>query len=106
MAKDPRNCADMTELRAEIDALDREIVALFVRRAACIDRAIELKQEVDWPARIDSRVEAVLNNVRVAANESGLDADLMDRIWRMLIEWSIRREERVLGASGKDGDER
>ncbi|MFC2966483.1 chorismate mutase [Acidimangrovimonas pyrenivorans] len=96
----------MAELRREIDAHDRGIVAALVRRAAMIDRAAELKPAEGLPARIGPRVEAVVENVRAAAVEGGLDPDLVERLWRELIEWSIAREEKVLGPSGPEGQGR
>lgn len=87
----------MAELRGEIDRLDRELVALLARRARFIDRAVELKRPIGWPARIEDRVEEVVARVRAAAGGAGLDADLAERLWRELIEWSIAREARALG---------
>lgn len=89
----------MTALRHEIDGLDGEIVALLARRAALIDRAAELKLQAGMPARIDSRVEAVLANVQRQSGAVGLDPDLAEDIWRRLIEWSIRNEEATLGTA-------
>ncbi len=93
----PAHCRSMAELRREIDALDRRIVAMLARRAACIDRAIELKPSEGLPARIPDRVQAVMDNIRAEALATGLDPALAEEIWHKLIEWSIAREERVLG---------
>ncbi len=93
----PAQCPDMTELRRQIDALDRQLIELLARRAAYIDRAIELKRAAGWPARIPARVEEVVTKVRGAAAERGLEADLAEALWRPLIEWSIAREARVIG---------
>lgn len=95
--KAPSDCHSMQELRVEIDALDAQIVAGLAARAAYIDRAIALKQVENLPARIDDRVEEVVERVRARAGAEGLDADLVEALWRRLIEWSIAREERVLG---------
>lgn len=95
--KEPSEIATMAELRAEIDAHDRRIVAMLADRARLIDRASALKPGEGMPARITPRVEAVVANVRAAAGERGLDPDLVERVWRELIEWSIAREEEVLG---------
>lgn len=95
----PESCNSLAELREEIDRHDRDIVAMLARRAAFIDRAAELKPRLGLPARIGERVEAVVANVREASRNSGLDPDLTERVWRMLIEWSIAREEKVLGPS-------
>lgn len=96
MIRDPEACASMDELRAEIDRIDAELVALLARRAACIDRAVVLKRAAGLPARIDARVEEVVENVRAAAAAKLLSPALAEALWRPLIEWSIAREERAL----------
>ena len=93
----PAQCPDMNELRRQIDSLDQQLVGLLAERAGYIDRAIELKSTVGWPARIPARVEEVVTKVRRAAEEQGLEADLAETLWRSLIEWSIAREARVIG---------
>ena len=92
-------CRTMAELRAQIDQLDRALIDLLVQRASYIDRAIALKPNEGLPARIDTRVEEVIANVRATAEARGLDPDLAEDLWRRIIEWSIAREERVLGPS-------
>jgi isochorismate pyruvate lyase len=82
----------MAELRAAIDQLDGELVRLLSQRARYIDRAVDLKRETGWPARIPARVEDVVSKVRQAAMDQGLDPDLVDALWRHLIDWSIARE--------------
>jgi isochorismate pyruvate lyase len=93
----PQDCATMAELRAEIDRLDGEIVAQLVARAAFIDRAIVLKQGENLPARIETRVEDVVTKVQARAAAQGLDPALAEDLWRRIIDWSITREEQVLG---------
>lgn len=95
--KAPQDCHNMAELRAEIDALDAAIVALLARRASYIDRAAELKPAEGLPARIEARVEDVVEKVRLRAEAEGFDPALTEAMWRLMIEWSIAREERVLG---------
>ena len=96
--KAPDDCHDMTDLRAAIDALDAGIVAQLRARAASIDRAAILKLGNGLPARIDERVEEVVAKVRAEAAAQMLDPDLVEDLWRRLIDWSIAREERKLGA--------
>ena len=95
--KDPADCTSMAEVRAGIDAVDADLVALLVRRAAYIDRAAVLKGPLGLPARIAARVEEVVAKVRAQAAAQGLDPDLAEALWRRLIAWSITREERILG---------
>ena len=93
----PEDCTTMADIRAEIDRLDDDLVRLFADRAGYIDRAAEIKAGVDLPARIDSRVEEVVRNVRRHAETYGLPPDLVEKLWRRLIDWSIAREESHLG---------
>jgi isochorismate pyruvate lyase len=95
--KPPAECRTMAELRAEIDRIDEALVRLFGERAAYIDRAVELKAELDLPARIETRIEEVVANVRRHAVKHGLPPDLVEKLWRRLIDWSIAREEAALG---------
>ena len=95
--KTPAECISMAELRAEIDRLDAELVALFAHRTGYIDRAAEIKSDAGLPARIDARVEEVVSNVRRHAEAHGLPPDKLEKLWRKLIDWSIEREEDKLG---------
>jgi len=95
--KRPADCETMFDIRAEIDRLDGALIALLVERAGYIDRAAVVKAGAGLPARIDARVEQVVANVRAAALAQGLSTDLAETLWRQLIDWSIAREETVLG---------
>ncbi len=94
----PQDCRSMRELRPQIDKLDRQLIELLVTRAGYIDRASQLKPGEGLPARIPDRVEEVVQRVRKSSDELGMDPDLAEKLWRILIDWSIAREERVLGA--------
>lgn len=93
----PEDCHDMTQLRAEIDRIDTALVDLLSRRAGYIDRAVTLKSSAGLPARIDTRVAEVVAHVRARADAAGLDPELAEALWTRLIDWSIAREEHVLG---------
>ncbi len=94
---DPKTVASMRELRVEIDRLDREIVEQLTYRLSLIDRAIDLKPAEGLPARIEERVEDVVAKVKAHAAQTGGDVELFEQLYRIMIEASILREERVLG---------
>lgn len=95
--KTPAECETMADIRAEIDRLDAELVALFASRVGYIDRAAAIKAGIGLPARIAPRVEEVVANVRRHAEAHGLPPDKLEKLWRKLIDWSIEREEGHLG---------
>lgn len=90
------NIPDMPSLRAEIDALDERIIALLARRSQLIDRAAQIKAAEALPARIEWRVEEVVTNARRHAAEAGLDPDLIESLWRQIIDVAINQEDRHL----------
>jgi isochorismate pyruvate lyase len=92
----PDDCKSMEELRHQIDKLDTKIVELLATRSQFIDRATDLKSINGMPARIPDRIESVVSNAREAAQELDLDSDLVEKIWRILIEWSIQREAEII----------
>ena len=55
-----------------------------------------MKSKNGMPARIPDRIESVVSNAREAAQELDLDSDLVENIWRILIEWSIKREAEII----------
>lgn len=97
----PEACPDMPTLRAEIDRIDRSLVALLAERARYIDRAAAIKPAAGLPARIDARVEEVIAKVRAEAAQQSLDPDLAESLWRQMIEWAIAREETLMQGKGE-----
>ncbi|SFL41235.1 chorismate mutase [Shimia aestuarii] len=89
---DPAECPDMPTLREQIDTLDRELVRLLAKRAGYIDRAVEIKTEAGLPASIPARIEDVVAKVKATARDEGLDPEIVEAMWRKLIDWSIARE--------------
>ncbi|MDD7909788.1 MULTISPECIES: chorismate mutase [Pseudovibrio] len=94
-----QDCADMTQLRQEIDRLDKELISLFAERWSYINRAAEIKKPMGLPARINERVEEVARNVRAHADAENLNPDFYEGLWRQLMEQAIAREEAELGTS-------
>ncbi len=92
----PADCPDMPTLRSQIDALDRELVRLLAQRTTYIDRAVEIKTEAGLPASIPARIEDVVAKVKANAEDEGLDPEIVEVMWRKLIDWSIAREAQTI----------
>ncbi len=102
MLRSAETCQNMTDLRTAIDVLDSRIMTLLAQRARYIDRAVVIKSAANLPARIDVRVEAVVQNARTNATAAGFDPALAETIWRQMIEWSIAREETAMAAQKEE----
>ncbi|MEU1588416.1 chorismate mutase [Micromonospora sp. NPDC005710] len=83
--------ATLTEIRARIDELDRELVGLLARREALVRQAAPLKSD-GQAVRAPERVAQVVARVRTAAIEAGADPDLLERIYRGMIQAFIEME--------------
>ena len=86
-----KHCETMAEVRAEIDALDREIVALLADRLHYIDEAARIKQRRDQ-VRDEARIADVIDKVTAEAQRLGADTNVVASAYRSLIEASIRHE--------------
>ena len=84
-------CTTMTEVRAGVDALDRELVALLARRFAYMDAAARIKPD-RGAVRDEERKAQVVSNAIVAAEAAGLPADAIADLWDALVEASIAYE--------------
>jgi isochorismate pyruvate lyase len=88
----PAECLDISQVRAAIDALDDQVIALLARRVQYVERAAALKPEAGIPARAPDRVRQVLDRVEAGARAQGLPTDLAATLWRVMIDWSIAHE--------------
>lgn len=89
--KPGEDCMTMAEVREGVDALDRELVALLVKRQAYMSAAGRIKNDRD--AVYDAeRIEDVVSKVLAEARKQGLSEDIAEQVWRKLIERCIAFE--------------
>lgn len=87
----PDQCLNMTDLRTEIDRIDRTLIRLLSERQRYIERAAEIKSH-QRDIRDEARIADVLDKVTAAAGQAGLDPEIARAVWRELIERSIAHE--------------
>ncbi|MBB6424904.1 chorismate mutase [Sphingopyxis sp. JAI128] len=90
-AKLPEQCETMTEVRAGVDQVDRELVALLVRRFGYMDAAARIKGDRN-AVRDEARKAQVLDNVGREAAAAGLEPERLRAVWNELVEQSIAYE--------------
>ena len=86
-----QDCTTMAEVRAGVDALDRELVALLRRRFDYMDAAARIKPE-RGAVRDERRKAEVIANARAAAEAAGLPGAAIADLWDRLVEASIAYE--------------
>jgi isochorismate pyruvate lyase len=87
---------ELTELRAEIDRIDSELVKLLSERMKVVDQVVAVKAKAGLPALIPDRVEEVAEHVRAQAKRLGAPPELAEAVWRKMMEWIIVYEEQRL----------
>ena len=63
--------ARLSKLREEIDAIDGELLPLFLRRMGCSAQVAQLKGEAGMPVFSPQREQAILDKVRAQGGEDG-----------------------------------
>ena len=91
MIRMPQECSTMAEVRAGVDATDRELLGLLARRFGYMDAAARIKPE-RGQVRDDVRKREVIANARAQAAAAGLPADAVAELWDRLVEASIAYE--------------
>jgi isochorismate pyruvate lyase len=93
--KSPAECSSIEDVRAAIDAIDHEVVKALGLRSQyvkAITRFKKTKEDVQAPAR----QAIVINQRRAWAAEEGLDPDVVERIYRLLIDHFVAEELKEL----------
>jgi len=84
-------CTSMSDVRYEIDRLDRCLVHLMAERQTYIEAAGRIKP-AKIEVRLNWRIEEVVAKVLAEAQLAGLSSAIAEPVWRELIERSIQHE--------------
>lgn len=86
-----QKCNSLAEVRQQIDQIDRALIELIAARQAYVDQAVVFKSSrAEAPA--PQRVEQVIEQVRQHAVTYAADADLVEKLYRQMIQHFIERE--------------
>lgn len=75
----------LAELRAHIDATDRELLALLAERAQLVTAAFALKQSQGLPQLDPEREAEVVRRLQEAGAALGLDGEAVAQVWRAIL---------------------
>lgn len=89
--KTPDQCESMVDIRTEIDRLDRQVVALLGQRFAYVKAASKFKTS-ETTVRAPERLQAMLKQRRIWAEEVGLNADVIEKMYQDLVNYFINEE--------------
>jgi chorismate mutase/prephenate dehydratase len=85
--------ARIAALREELASADQALVAALAQRTRVVDTIAALKAESALPLRDPERERAVLEHAEAVAVNERLDPHFVNRIYREIIEQSVRAQE-------------
>ena len=90
-----QHCTTMEDVRRHIDALDDVLVPLLVTRGGYMTQAARIKIDANQ-VRDEERIEAIVARVRARAAQEGGQPDVIEAIYRAMMETYIAYEHREL----------
>ena len=84
---------DLTALRDAIEALDKQLLGLLAERMRLSDQVANAKLAAASPFRDPLREDQVLQRVRHAAAALGLDPHESERLYRVIMDMSVARQQ-------------
>jgi isochorismate pyruvate lyase len=97
-----QDCADLSQVRIEIDRIDNDLVDLIAERFGYVERAWQIKLGLKQEASVPWRNQQVIDKVRARAVDRGVPPDLCEALWRQMIGWFIQYEEEKLRGELED----
>lgn len=95
----PETCATMAEVRAGVDAVDRELIALLATRFAYMAAAARIKTSREL-VRDEARKAQVIANATAGARAAGIPEAPIAALWDRLVEASIAYELELFDQRG------
>ena len=94
-AKLPKECENINDIRTEIDNIDKKIIDLLAKRFAYVQEVVKFKFNKD-DVIAQKRYDEVIANRREWAKINFLDPDLIETIYRLLLNYFIEEEIKLL----------
>lgn len=99
--KTPEQCSGMEEIRAEVNAIDREVIRLLGRRLEYVRGAVRFKPD-DESIRHPNHWERFHAQRRAWGEEDGYDPNVIEALYRRLYEYTIEVQLALHRSKHKD----
>lgn len=86
--RSPEQCNGMDEIRAEVNAIDREIIRLLGTRLAFVKRAVAFKPDEESIVQPD-HWDRFFTQRRTWGEEEGYEPDVIEAMYRRLYQYTI-----------------
>jgi len=93
--KNPGNCKSIEEIREAIDGIDYQILRLFSERYEFVKEIVKFKTD-EASVIAENRQKEVIEKRREWAVELGLNPDLFEDIFWILMRYNVQKELEIL----------
>ena len=93
----PSHCKSIEEIRDAIDLIDREIIALLGERYRYVKEVVRFKEPTEESIVAKDRFDSVIESRRKFAIMEELDPDIIEKIYRDLMNHFISEEKKLIG---------
>jgi isochorismate pyruvate lyase len=93
--KQSKKCSTIQEVRTEIDRIDRQVIALFGERFEYVKEIVRFKSNEEEVAA-KPRYDEVLKVRRKWAEENGINPDVVESIYKTLMQYFIDEQMKML----------
>lgn len=97
----PSECNSLEEIRTIIDSLDQQIISMIGKRFQYVKEVMRFKSN-KTEVVAQTRFDEVIADRRSMAEENGLSPDVMEKIYRTLLQYFIEEEYKILDQRKKE----
>lgn len=87
---------DLQEIRVEIDKTDKEIIALYEKRLALVNKVAEYKIANNKPVYDEKREQEKIASMRALTSDE-MTADDIEAIYQLIFKLSRDRQNKIIG---------
>jgi chorismate mutase / prephenate dehydrogenase len=91
---------ELEQLRAQIDVIDQQVVALLSKRQEQVNQVVALKKAHHLPVYHPAREEDLISARRQQAKAAGLDPDYVEEVFRILLRQSRVEQSGQMARAG------
>ncbi len=94
--KAPGDCLSITDVRNEIDNIDKAIISLIGERFHYVREVVKYKEPTASAIEASDRRTSMLQNRRQWASNHGLNPDVIEDMYDRLVQYFINEEKKMV----------
>lgn len=94
----PEECQNIEDVRHEIDNLDQAIIKFLAARYDYVKKIVKFKEKTAASIEASDRKKVVFETRRKWAQEAGISPDVVESMYKILVEYFVEEEKKIVNA--------